>query len=114
MNPNNTGMIEEWNDNKSKVVKMIQAITVDIEKFLRKIDKNLKPDENKIVEYKGVVSEQQINIYSIYLLLFLYKTVFELVKDYYERKISELKSQRTGGKTQKYSHAHHKTRKNRK
>ena len=116
MNPNNnTGMIAEWSDNKSKVVKMIQSITVDIEKFLEKIKQT--PTTDKIVEYNGVVSEPQKNIYSVYLLLFLYKTVFELVKDYYERKISELKGQGKGGKTQKYSHTHsanHKTRKHRK
>jgi hypothetical protein len=116
MNPsNNTGIVAEWNDNKSKVVKMIQAITVDIEKFLNKI--NQTPTTDILVEYKGL-NEQQRNIYSIYLLLFLYKNVFELVKDYYERKISELNGKRTGGKTQKYSHAHHlannKTRKNHK
>lgn len=115
MNPNNnTGMIAEWKDNKSKVVKMIQAIALDIEKFLEKIKQT--PTTDKIVEYKGT-NEQQKNIYSIYLLLFLYKTVFELVKDYYERKISELNGPRTGGKTQKYSHTHsanHKTLKNRK
>ena len=117
MNPNNNKpMIEELNDNKLNVVKMIQAITVDIEKFLGKIEKKSKPDEDTIVEYTGT-NEQQKNIYSLYLLLFLYKKVFELVKDYYERKISELKGIKTGGKTQKYSHAHtanNKTRKNHK
>jgi hypothetical protein len=119
MNTNNNEVMKsEWNDNKLNVVKMIQAITLDIEKFLIKINQTSKPDENKIVEYNGQ-NETQKNIYAVYLLLFLYKTVFELVKEYYELKINEIEKiqNRRGGKTQKYSHAHstnHKTHKNRK
>lgn len=113
---NNTGMIAEWNDHKLKVVKMIQEITVDIEKFLSKINTNTKTNtkmKDKIFDNNDK-TEQGNNVYSVYLLLFLYKTVFDLVKDYYERKISELKVTKSGGKTQKYSHTHHKTRKHRK
>jgi hypothetical protein len=114
MNTNNNEVMKaEWNDNMLKVVKIIYSVEVDIKKFLTKI--NQTPKTDNIVDYKGNTDDQR-NIYSVYLLLFLYKTVFELVKDYYEHKIKEI-PKRGGGKTQKYSHAHstnHKTHKNRK
>jgi hypothetical protein len=107
---------QQWKDKKDKVDNKINEINTQIKKFLTKLGKN--ETTNTLIENPPKKDENTKNVYSIYLILFLYKTVFTMVKEYYERKIEEIDKNnvRGGGKTQKYSQTqkHNKTHKNHK
>lgn len=107
--------IMQYNKFITSITREISIIDIDINDLIKFLAIDAKYKDELYDEKNNYLNDptKKVNYY-FYLFLFLYKKIFEFVINFLKNKIKEENFRKGGGKTQKYSHAHHKTLKNRK